>query len=249
MDNAYVVLSAFDDREQAVQALRRYDLAALPVVDSDGVLVGIVTFDDLLDVADEEATEDFHKGAAVAPLRGSYLETGIVELVTKRAPWLLALVFVNIFSGTAIAAFEDTIAAVVALVFFLPLLIDSAGNAGSQAATLTVRALAMDEVRLRDWPRLLSKEVVVSLLLGLAMAIAVAVLAFFRAGPDVAVVVALTMSLVVIVGSTIGTVLPLALRRAGLDPATASGPLITSLADISGVLIYFSLATWLLGLG
>lgn len=248
MDYAYVVLSAFDDREKAVQALRRYDLPALPVVDSGGVLLGIVTFDDLIDVADEEATEDFHKGAAVAPLRGRYLETRIIEPVQKRAPWLLALVFVNIFSGAAIAAFEDTIAAVVALVFFLPLLIDSSGNAGSQSATLTVRALAMEEVRGRDWTRLLRRELVVSVIPGLAMAAAVAVLAYFRAGPDVAMVVALTMALVVVAGSTIGAVLPLLLRRLGLDPATASGPLITSLADISGVVIYFSLATWLPGL-
>lgn len=249
MDHAYVALSAFDDREQAVQAMRRYDLPALPVVDSDGVLLGIVTFDDLVDVADEEATEDFHKGAAVAPLRGRYLDAGILELVRKRAPWLLALVFVNVFSGAAIAAYEETIAAVVALVFFLPLLIDSSGNAGSQSATLTVRALAMDEVRGRDWRRLLSKELIVSVILGLTMAVAVAILAFFRAGPEVAMVVALTMALVVVTGSTIGTVLPLLLRRMGFDPATASGPLITSLADIAGVVIYFSLATWLLDLG
>jgi magnesium transporter len=248
MDRAYVALSAFDDSKQAVQALRRYDLPALPVVDSDGVLVGIVTFDDLLDVADQEATEYFHKGAAIAPLKGNYLETGIVELVRKRAPWLLALVFVNIFSGAAIAVYEDTIAAVVALVFFLPLLIDSGGNAGTQAATLTVRALAMGEVGMRDWSKLITKEVVVSALLGLAMAAAVSILAFFRAGADVAAVVALTMGIVVIVGSTIGTVLPLLLRRIGFDPATASGPLITSLADIAGVLIYFTLATWMLGL-
>lgn len=249
MDHAYVALSAFDDREQAVQAMRRYDLPALPVVDSDGVLLGIVTFDDLVDVADEEATEDFHKGAAVAPLRGRYLDASILELVRKRAPWLLALVFVNVFSGAAIAAYEETIAAVVALVFFLPLLIDSSGNAGSQSATLTVRTLAMDEVRGRDWRRLLSKELIVSVILGLTMAVAVAILAFFRAGPEVAMVVALTMALVVVTGSTIGTVLPLLLRRMGFDPATASGPLITSLADIAGVVIYFSLATWLLDLG
>jgi magnesium transporter len=248
MDRAYVALSAFDDSKQAVQALRRYDLPALPVVDSDGVLVGIVTFDDLLDVADQEATEYFHKGAAIAPLKGSYLETGIVELVRKRAPWLLALVFVNIFSGAGIAFYEETIAAVIALVFFLPLLIDSGGNAGSQAATLTVRALALGQVGVRDWSKLITKEVVVSGLLGLAMAAAVWILAFFRAGADVAAVVALTMGLVVIVGSTIGTVLPLLLRRIGFDPAVASGPLITSLADIAGVLIYFTLATWMLGL-
>lgn len=118
MDESYVVLSAFDDRERAVEALRRYSLPALPVVDSDGVLVGIVTFDDLIDVAEEEVTEDFHRSAAIEPLRGSYLETPILELVQKRVPWLVALVFVNVFSGATIAAFEETIAAVVSLVFF-----------------------------------------------------------------------------------------------------------------------------------
>ncbi|PDW01754.1 magnesium transporter [Candidatus Viridilinea mediisalina] len=248
VDDNYVVLSAFDDREKAVQALRRYDLPALPVIDSQGVMIGIVTFDDLLDVADEEATEDFHKGAAVAPLKTSYPDAKIYELVKKRAPWLVTLIFVNIFSGAAIAAFEDTIAAVVALVFFLPLLIGSSGNAGAQAATLMVRALAMGEVQLRDWGRLFSKELFVSGLLGLSMAIVVCALALVRVSPEVAMVVALTMFVVVIVGSLIGTLMPFVLSRFGFDPATASGPLITSLADIAGVLIYFSLATWLLGL-
>ncbi|MBP1467746.1 magnesium transporter [Candidatus Chloroploca sp. M-50] len=248
MDRAYIVLSAFDDREQAVRALRRYDLASLPVVDSDGVLVGIVTFDDLIDVADEETTEDFHKSAAVAPLRASYSETGIRELVMKRAPWLIVLVFVNIFSGAIIAAFEDTIAAVVALVFFMPLLIASSGNAGSQSATLMVRAMAMGDIKKSDWARSLRKEVLVSALLGVSMAVAVWLVAFFRTGSEVAMVVSLTMIIIVIAGSLIGTVLPFILSRFGLDPATASGPLITSLSDIAGVLIYFSLATWLLGI-
>ncbi|PDV96944.1 magnesium transporter [Candidatus Chloroploca asiatica] len=248
MDRAYIVLSAFDDREQAVRALRRYDLASLPVVDSDGVLVGIVTFDDLIDVADEETTEDFHKSAAVAPLRASYSETGIGELVMKRAPWLIVLVFVNIFSGAIIAAFEETIAAVVALVFFLPLLIASSGNAGSQSATLMVRAMAMGDIKMSDWARSLRKEVLVSALLGISMAVAVWLVAFFRTGSEVALVVSLTMIIIVIVGSLIGTVLPFILSRFGMDPATASGPLITSLSDIAGVLIYFSLATWLLGI-
>lgn len=248
VDENYIVLSAFDDREQAVQALRRYDLPALPVVDSAGVLLGIVTFDDLLDVADEEATEDFHKGAAVAPLKTSYPDAAIRELVVKRAPWLLTLIFVNVISGAAIALFEDTIAAVVALVFFMPLLIGSSGNAGAQASTLTVRALAMGEVQLRDWKRLFVKELLVASLLAFAMAVVAAGLAYVRVGADVALVVALTMFIVVVVGSLIGTLMPFILSRLGMDPATASGPLITSLADISGVLIYFSLATWLLGL-
>lgn len=228
--------------------MRRYDLPALPVVDSDGVLVGIVTFDDVFDVAEAEATEDFHRSAAVSPLRGSYHEAGIGVLYRRRIGWLLTLVFVNIFSGAAIAAFEETIAAAVVLVFFLPLLIDSSGNAGSQAATLMVRALAMGEVRLKDWGRLLGKEVLVAALLGLTMGLAVAVIGVARGGPEVALVVALAMTLVVLVGSTIGTVLPFLLSRCKLDPATASAPLITSLSDIAGVLIYFSLASWLLGL-
>lgn len=248
MDESYVVLSAFDDRERAVEALRRYSLPALPVVDSDGVLVGIVTFDDLIDVAEEEVTEDFHRSAAVEPLRGSYLEIPVFELVRKRVPWLVALVFVNVFSGAAIAAFEETIAAVVALVFFLPLLIGSAGNAGSQSATLTVRALATGDVESSDWWRLLAKELLVALLLGSAMALAVGLLGVIRVGWQVAGVVSLTMLVLVLMGSLIGMSLPFLLRRLGLDPATASGPLVTSLSDIGGVLIYFSLATWLLGL-
>jgi magnesium transporter len=248
MDNLYTAVSAFDDREEAVRVMQRYDLDVLPVVDSDGVLVGIVTFDDVLDVAQEEATEDFHRTAAVAPLRVNYRDINISSLYRKRVGWLLTLVFVNIFSGAAIAAFEDTIAAVVALVFFLPLLIDSSGNAGAQSATLMVRALATGDVKLNDWGRLLGKEVFVAALLGLTMGLAVSLIGVVRAGPEVAVVVALTMVIVVMVGSLIGMLLPFIFSRFNMDPATASGPLITSLADISGVLIYFSLATWLLGM-
>jgi magnesium transporter len=158
----------------------------------------------------------------------------------------LALVFANVFSGAAIANFEDTIAANVALVFFLPLLIDSSGNAGSQAATLMVRALAMGEVKMSDWWHLLTKEILVAATLGFTMALAVSVIGVLRAGIEIALVVALTMALVVIVGSVIGTALPFILSRLKFDPATASAPLITSLSDISGVLIYFSLATLLL---
>jgi magnesium transporter len=246
MDTSFVALSAFDDREIAVQAMQRYDLPALPVVDSSGVLVGIVTFDDVMDVAEAETTEDFHKTAAVAPIRGSYRNAPLFSLYRKRIGWLVVLVFANIFSGAAIATFEDTIAAAVALVFFLPLLIDSSGNAGSQAATLMVRALAMGDVKVSDWAALLGKELLVAAALGVTMALAVSGIGVIRGGPEVGLVVAMTMLLVVMVGSVIGTVLPFLLSKLGLDPATASAPLITSLSDISGVLIYFSLATWIL---
>jgi magnesium transporter len=245
MDYSVARVSAFADREEAVALIRRYDQTAVPVVDSSGVLVGIVTVDDVLDVAEEEATEDFHKVGSVGPLRMSLRDAGIGFLYRRRIGWLLALVFMNIFSGAGIAAFEDTIAAAVALVFFLPLLIDSGGNAGSQSATLMVRALATGDVRAADWLRLLGKELGVALLIGVTMAIGVSAIAWFRA-PEVIVVVALTMTVIVVVGSLLGMSLPFLLARFGFDPATASAPLITSLADISGVLIYFSLATWLL---
>ncbi len=240
-------LRATDDREEAVRSMARYDLAVLPVVDPDGILLGIVTSDDVLDVAEEEITEDFHRMAPVGLMKSSLREAGVAVLWRARVGWLLVLVFMNIFSGAGIAFFEDTLAATISLAFFLPLLIDSGGNAGSQAATLMVRALATGDVRMRDWFGLVGKEVAVSVLLGVTMAAGVALIASFRA-PEVVVVVALTMTLVVLIGSLIGMSLPFVLTRLGLDPATASAPLITSLADIAGVLIYFSIATWYLGL-
>jgi magnesium transporter len=247
MDHAFVSISAFADREEAIGLIRKYDQVALPVIDSEGILVGIITVDDVLDVAEEEATEDFHKGASVGPIQQSILEASTRLLYQRRIGWLLALVFMNIFSGAGIAFFEETIAATVALVFFLPLLIDSAGNAGSQAATLVVRALATGDVADEDYTKLALKELSVALLMGLTMAFAVSFISWFRGGPDVAVVVALTMILVVIMGSVIGMSLPFVLKRIGVDPATASAPLVTSIADISGVMIYFTIANWYLG--
>ncbi len=246
MDERVVMVSAFADREEAVALIRRYDQFVLPVVDSDGVMLGIVTVDDVLDVQEEEATEDFHKHGSVGPIRTSLRDATVGFLYQRRVGWLMVLVFMNVFSGAGIAAFEDTIAASIALVFFLPLLIDSGGNAGSQSATLMVRALATGDVRSGDWVRLLVREFGVALLLGLTMAIGVALVSLARA-PEVMVVVALTMTIIVVWGSMIGMLLPFVLTRLGRDPATASAPLITSLADISGVLIYFSIASWYLG--
>lgn len=247
MDNVFTALNVTDDREEAVRMMERYDLDVLPVVDSAGILVGIVTFDDVLDVAQAEATEDFHKTAAVSPIRGSYRDAPFKALYRKRVGWLVVLVFTNIFSGAAIATFEGTIAANIALVFFLPLLIDSSGNAGSQAATLMVRALAMGDVRLKDWGGLMLKEIGIAAALGFTMSLAVLGIGVIRGGAQIGLVVSLTMAIVVVVGSVIGTALPFLLSRFKMDPATASAPLITSLSDISGVLIYFTLATILLG--
>jgi len=252
MNYSFVSISAFEDQEQAVKMIKKYNLSALPVVDSEGILLGIVTFDDLMDVADEEVTEDFQKIAAISGEKehgdffGNILKAPLSLLYRKRVGWLVFLVFMNIFSGGAAAIFEKTIARYIVLIFFLPLLIDSGGNAGSQAATLMVRALALGDVKLSDWVRLLGKEFAVAGLLGATMGAAVLILGIFRGGPEIAIIVALSMLLIVIVGSIIGMSLPFIFTRLGRDPATASGPLITSICDITGILIYFSIATWLL---
>ncbi|MFZ6050736.1 magnesium transporter [Halocola ammonii] len=247
MDNKFVALLATDDQENSVKAFRDYDRIALPVTDTRGVLLGIVTVDDVLDVAEEEATEDFHRFGSISDAVMNPLKAKVSYLFKKRIVWLFALVFMNVFSGAAIASFEDTIAEVVSLVFFLPLLIDCGGNAGAQSATLMIRAMATGEVQMKDWLRLVGKEVLVGILLGVTMALAVGLVASFRA-PDIIVVVALTMVSIVVVGSIVGLTLPFVFTRFGADPATASAPLITSIADISGVLIYFSIASWYLGM-
>src|SRR5690554_94835 len=242
-----IALSAFDDQETAVQVFQDYNRVALPVVDSSNTLLGIVTVDDILDVAEEEQTEDFQRFAAVQDAIISPLQATISFLYKKRIGWLMALVVMNVFSGYAMSRFESVIESMVALIFFLPLLIDSGGNAGSQSATLMIRALAKGDVRGKDWVYLLGKELAVSLLLGLTMAIGVSIVATWCA-PDIIPVVSLTMALIVVVGSMIGMLLPFIFTRLKLDPATANAPLITSIADISGVLIYFSMPKWLLGL-
>lgn len=247
MDGNFVHLNPYDDREEAVRIMEHYNLPALPVVDSLNVMLGIVTFDDVMDVAKEEATEDFYRTAAVAPLRGNYPEAGVGQLYKKRIPWLMVLIGINLFAGAAMASFEEMISRAVALVFFLPLLIDSGGNAGSQSATLMVRALAMGDVRPGDWVSMLGREVLVAGLLGLTMGLAVWGLGIYRGGPAVAAAVSLAMVAVVMMGSIIGTLLPFLLNLLRMDPATASAPLITSIADICGVLIYFSIAARFLG--
>ncbi|MBE0505158.1 MAG: magnesium transporter [Marinospirillum sp.] len=236
------------DQEEVTRLISRYDLLALPVVDEHQRLLGIVTYDDAMDVAEEEATEDIHKGASIAPLEEGLLRTSLFDLYRSRIFWLILLIFANLISGAGILYYEDTIAAHVVLVFFLPLLIGSGGNAGSQASTLMVRGLATGDVGLGDWTRLLVRELLVAGALGLTMAIAVSPIGIFRGGLDIAMVVGMSMIIIVLVGSMIGMSLPFLLHRLNWDPATASAPLVTTLADAGGVITYFALATWLLGL-
>lgn len=243
MDNQFVALNATDDQEIAIKTFRDYDRVALPVVNTEGVLIGIITVDDIMDVEEEESTEDFHKFGSFHSAVTNPLKTRIFNLYKNRIFWLLALVFMNVFSGAALLSFEKVIQSVVSLVFFLPLLIDSGGNAGAQSATLMIRSLAIGDVKLSDWYRLILKELIVSLFLGITMAIGVAIIASFRA-PEIIMVVSTAMVLIVITGSLIGLLLPFIFTKMKLDPATASAPLITSIADICGVMIYFSIATW-----
>ncbi|MCG5510293.1 magnesium transporter [Ectothiorhodospira lacustris] len=235
-----------EDREEAARLIGRYDLQALPVVDADGTLAGIITVDDVMDVVQKEDTEDFHKMGSVGVLNLSVKDATAGMLYRKRIGWLVILVAVNIVSGAAIAFFETAIEKVVALVFFLPMVIASGGNAGAQASTLMVRALATGDVQARDWFRLWGKELLVALSLGITLGLAVWLIGLWLGGTEVAIAIAISMVLVVITGSMFGMVLPFILARFKLDPATASAPLVTSVVDVAGIVMYFAVATLVL---
>jgi magnesium transporter len=246
MGEEVVSVRADEDQEEVAAKLTEYDLLAVPVVDEQHRLVGIVTHDDVADVVAEEVTEDFHLGAAVAPLAADYRHSGVWALYQRRVGWLVILVFVNLVSSGVISAFEETLQATIALAFFLPLLIDSGGNTGSQAATLVVRALATDEVRMREWFSVLAKEVSVGLALGATMAVASFLLGMFRGGIEIGLVVGISMLLIVVLTNLIGVLLPFALTKLKFDPAVASSPLITTVADATGLALYFSVARLIL---
>lgn len=248
MDRRFTSIPAYEDREEAVRVIQRHDLFSLPVVDSEGVLVGAVTIDDVLDVAQEEATEDFQKVAAIAPLGVSYRESTVGGLYRKRVGWLVTLVLVSLASSGVIAAYESTLESAITLAFFIPLLIASGGNTGAQSAALMIRALATGDISLTEWGWTVARELAVGLGLGVTMGAAAWVLGLFRGGWEIAVVVGLTMVSIVIVANIIGVTLPFVLTKLGLDPAVASGPLITTLADATGLLIYFTIATMVLNI-
>lgn len=249
MDHTYEALSAFDDREVAVSVMERYDLTVLPVVDSDGILIGIVTVDDVMDVAQQEVTEDFQRISGMEPVEVDYVGAGPLLLWRKRVVWLLILLIADFFSSSVIAAYEGTLEAVVALAFFIPMLIDSGGNTGTQSATLIIRSISTGRLGLHEWPKVLWKEIRVGLLLGGTLAVVVYVRSFFWiGGPEVGSVVAVTMVLLVVWANMMGSLLPMLLAKLRLDPAVVSSPFITTTVDVTGLLIYFSVAKQLLGI-
>jgi magnesium transporter len=246
MTSSPASLSAFADREETARTMNRYSQFVFPVVDSDGVLVGIVTGDDVFELATEEATEDFHKAAGVSPLRVGFRDASIGLLYRNRIGWLMTLIFVDLIAAGVISRYEHAISKVVALVFFLPLLIGTGGNAGSQASTLVIRDLATGDAEYKDWLVLVAKEMGISLLLGLTISLVIWGPSVLQGGAPVGVVVALSGVVIITISSVMGIATPMLLGRLGFDPAASSSPLITSIADILGVIIYFGIATWYL---
>jgi magnesium transporter len=251
MDERFVALRAADHRETAIEAFKDSDLVALPVTDRDGILIGIVTVDDILDVAEEEATEDIQKIGGTEAFDEPYLKIGIPTMVRKRATWLVILLLSEMLTATAMARFESEIARAVVLSIFIPLVISSGGNSGSQASTLVIRAMALGEVRLGDWWRVMRREILSGLSLGLILGVIgflriAAWERFFGAyGPHWALLgltVGIALIGIVLWGTLAGSMLPLLLRRIGLDPATSSAPFVATLVDVSGLIIYFTAA-------
>jgi len=246
MRGSIVSLESTDDREKAVHMMRKYDLPSLAVTDSKGILLGMVTVDDVLDVAQEEATEDIQKVGSVTPLKISYARAPIWLLCHRRVWWLGFLVFISLAAAGIISFYEETLSSAIALVFFIPVLIATGGNAGAQSATLVIRSLATHDVKLGDWFKVLFKEVMVGIILGVILGLATWALGLVYAGFMVGLVVALTMLCIIVTANLIGAMLPFVLSKVHIDPAVASAPLVTSVVDAVGLFIYLSIATWLL---
>src|SRR6266480_3397508 len=255
-DQTFGALNVTDSQQDALNVFRKYDRAALPVVDSNGVLVGIVTADDMLDVAEEEATEDIQKFGGMEALDEPYMRIPLWRMIRKRAGWLIILFLGEMLTATAMASYQEELAKALVLALFLPLIVSSGGNSGSQASTLMIRAMALGEVTLRDWWRVVRKELVSGISLGLILG----TIGFFRIALWqylhifnygkyhwlVALTVGAALIGVVMWGTLSGAMLPFLLRRFGLDPAASSAPFVATLVDVTGLVIYFNVALFIL---
>lgn len=255
MDNSFVCLTSANSKEEAIQMFKKYDRSALPMVDKDGFLLGIVTIDDVLDLVEEINTQDIQKFGGLEALEYPYVKTPVLQLVKKRAGWLIILFLGEMLTATAMGYFEDEIAKAVVLALFVPLIISSGGNSGSQAATLIIRAMALQEITLRDWWMVMKREILSGVLLGTVLGS----IGFLRIGlwsaftdlygphwPLVAMTVAFSLVGVVVWGTLSGSMLPFALRRFGFDPASSSAPFVATLVDVTGLVIYFTFAALIL---
>lgn len=254
-DHKFIALNVDENEEKAVNIFRKYERVALPVIDAKGILLGIVTFDDIMAVAVQEDTEDIQKLGGVEALNEPYMEIAFFSLMQKRIHWLILLFIGEMLTASAMGYFADEISKAVVLALFLPLIISSGGNAGSQASSLIIRAMALGEVTLKDWWRVMRREVFSGIFLGCILG----VIGFFRVviwsqfsdmyGAHwllVALTICLSLIGVVLWGTLSGSMLPLLLRRCGFDPAVSSAPFVATLVDVTGVIIYFSIALFVL---
>lgn len=255
MDDQFVTLIATDDREEAVRAMARYNRTAMPVVDSLGLLVGIVTADDIADVAEEEFTEDVQKLGGMEALDSPYTSTSVKDMVRKRGVWLVGLFALQLLSIGVMGIFDEQLNKAVVLALFVPLIIASGGNTGTQAASLLVRAIAVEEVHIGLWWRIMRKEILTGLILGAVLGVmgVLTVLMLSAIGfahtehaQELAMTVGGAVFVIVIWGTLIGSMLPLVMQKLGLDPAASSAPLVATLMDVSGLTIYFAVAILLL---
>ncbi len=250
MSDDVIVAYTTEDQEEAVQRIMKYDFISLPVVDREGRLVGIVTVDDVMDVMEEEATEDIEKMAAILPSDKPYFQTGVFDTWKHRIPWLLLLMVSATFTGTILGIFEEALAANAALTLFIPMLMDTAGNSGSQSSVTVIRAMSIGDVEFRDLLRVVWKELRVAVLCAATLGLTVyaKVLWLDRKGAAVALVVALSIFVTIVIAKLVGCTLPMLAKKIGFDPAVMASPFITTVVDALSLLVYFQVATHLLHL-
>lgn len=250
MQENVISVNTLMNQEQVAAWFKKYDFTAMPVVDNENRLVGIITVDDIVDIMDEEATEDMEKMAAIVPSDKPYMRTGVGETFRKRFPWLVLLMFLATFTGAIISSFEEALSSCASLIVFIPMLMNTGGNAGGQASVTVIRGLSLDEIAYRDVPGVLWKETRVSLLCGVSLAVVnfAKLMLFDRVGVAVALTVCLTLVAAVVVAMLVGCLLPIGAKRLHLDPAVMASPFITTIVDAVSLLIYFKFATWILGL-
>lgn len=244
MQTEIISVSTHTDKEEVAQLFTKYNFLALPVLDQDEQLVGIVTFDDAMDVMVDEATEDITKMAAMSPSEKSYFETSVLAHAKHRIAWLLILMFSATITGTIITRYENAFAAIPLLVSFIPMLMDTGGNCGSQSSTLIIRGIALGEIQFSDLFRVMFKEFRVSLIVGVALALAngIRILIMYK-NAGLALVIGLSLVATIVISKLIGCVLPLIAKKLHMDPAIMASPLITTLVDTCSILIYFNIAT------
>jgi len=249
MDENAISVKTTDDQEEVAQLLQRYSFVALPVVDKENRLVGIVTIDDAMDVIEEETTEDIEKMAGINPTDKDYIKTSVWELWKSRIPWLLFLMLSATVSSLILSHFESALASVMGLTFFIPMLMGTGGNAGGQASGTVIRAIALNTITFRDLLRVIWKETRVALLCSLTLAAAcfLKILLLDRMDLAIAVTVSITLAATVIIAKLVGGSLPILAERIGLDPAVLSSPIISTIVDAISLIIYFAVATQVLG--